>query len=220
MDFNSISPEYYTPVVGKRISKWTDEEHEKMFIFLKIHRSELIEHFKANISDLNWRNRKKFFISMASFIATKTAEQCKSRFQKQEFRLLKALKIPKELMDSFEIKKKIRSGSKITSEHQASAQFTDDNESIMKSDDQTAQITINTYADLKMSLCLNFLPRIQNEMIKQQIENFIELLPTSSEQCDELPSFNINSLSNIHPQLTNSFQNFKERDYDFFDESI
>jgi len=221
MKFKSTEKNLIAPPVGRRQGLWTSEEHEKMFKFLQMNKQNLIDHLRINLIDGTRRNKRQFFINMAEFISTKDEKQCKSRYQKQERSFLKALKLPQQLLERFEEKRKTKVETKAETKerrHLKSAQTTEDAESVDKLDDSKSQISIHTYDDLRASLSMNFLPRIQNEILKHQMEKFLRGLSNEDQIPDDLPSLNLNSLSIILPQFGLSTSNYRDKDCSFIDE--
>lgn len=217
MKFKSQEDKLSTPDLGQRHRQWNQEEHDKMFSFLKKHRDNIIKHMKINI-DGTRINRRQFFTNMAALIETKDERQCKSRYQKKEMIFLKALDVPEELIKTF---KKLRAvGS--TSHTQKRKVLLEDCKPISKekkSKKYLSSESIYTYEDLRTTLSLNFLPRIQNDVIRGQIEKFLEALPNMPTDAEELPSFNLNSISIIQPQFSVSMDAFKERAPSFLNDS-
>ena len=219
MKFKRKPAKISAPMFSQRQGKWSAEEHEKMFIYVRDHRKELIDHFEANLSGGPKKNKSQFFKRMASFIETKNEKQCKSRYQKQEQVLLKALKLPEHLMSSIE--KRCKPISKpCARKKQSSAQPTEDVNSVEKNNDDRSEVSIHTYQELRTTLSVNFLPRIQNDIIKHQMEKFLNNLPQEAENYEELPSLNLNSLSMILPQFNLSVANIKEKESSFLDDIV
>ena len=218
MRFKSRSDKLSAPVISQRHGKWLPEEHERMFAFLKDHRDDLVDYLEVNLEGSVKRNKRQFFTKMAAFIKTKTDKQCKSRYQKQELALLRALDIPQDLLASFQQKRSKESVPR-PKKKRASLQTTEEDANSIKSPVvEKSAISIHTYDDLKTTLSVNFLPRIQNDVIRLQMERFLRGLSNESEGSDDLPSLNMNSLSIILPQFGLSFGNFKDRDSSFLDE--
>lgn len=74
--------------MGKRKTRWTPKEKERLRDFLIEHRIELISTFYKNVlcASLNHRKRDFFFKEMSK-VVRRSSSQCKSKFQKQESKI-------------------------------------------------------------------------------------------------------------------------------------
>lgn len=191
-----------------RQGKWSEAEHQKMFTFVKNHKKDIIEYLESNLIDKVRCNKRCFFIKMSKFIQTKTETQCKSRYQKQELKLLHSIKIPARLISKFEQSHGMQAIAAEHSEQILSAQPTEATmaESRLETS-KSANYSIYTFKELREVLQHDFMPQIQNPTIKTQMEKFISVLPDDMDNCDEMPSFGQNSISALFPQINMSFVN-------------
>lgn len=190
------------PKLGQRVSKWSEQEHLKMFKYLFTHRRELIDHISKNLHSSNRRNKARFFIDMSDFIGTKTESQCKSRFQKKEFAMLEALKVPNSLLSVYMRAK----ASKQTLKANRSDELFSEVEESKETDNHNVKklarcSTICEESTLDIS---SLTPKICNEMFKEQIDMI--LASDSIENTDDLSQFlNFMSTSQFPAQCNLSF---------------
>lgn len=84
--------------------RWNSEEVEVLRQFVSTKRKPLLEYFYKNIflGELKVRKPRKFFVEMSRAVG-RTAEQCKSKFQKFEKKVFKDfLKVPVEHFEVFQ----------------------------------------------------------------------------------------------------------------------
>lgn len=207
----------YVPEVGQRKGKWNDLEHKMMFIFIQKHKQDLVDYLKVNLQDNQRKNKRQFFNKMAAFIKTKDEKQCKSRYQKQEINLLEAANIPLNLLSTLK-QRRLKGSRPSKSQKRLSIMTTEVTNSEDKPKHDRSGLSIHTYEDLKATLNNHFLPRIQNDVIKNQMERLLQVIPTETEPNEELSSFNLNSVSIILPQFGISLGSINDKASSFLDD--
>lgn len=208
---------YQAPEFGRRQRKWTEGEHERMFDFLRKHRREIIKQLESCIKGVK-TNKRQFFTAMAAFLESKDEKQCKSRYQKKEPELLKALKVPHNLLEACDkhekpITKPVKDKKPVQKEAPLASSR------LEKTKGEISSLSIRTFQDLKSSLNNWFIPRIRNESIRTQMERFLVALPTESDPKIDLPSFNLNSISIIQQQLNDSIYSIKNHLSELLDDA-
>ena len=191
---------------------WADMENEKMVQFIDLNRQHLIGHIEENNELQNKTNRNQFFIMMSKFIGSKTRAQCKSRYQKKETQLLKRLKFPSDLLNKyFERKNKNKKPRKAKHTSTESSRTSD---SIIKPDECSLS-SIKTFSDLKQFILSDCVPKIKNNVVKVQLEYFLENLPIENNLNEELSVCNFPS--EIEYQNFNNFEYNFQGDFDMID---
>ena len=186
------------PGHGVRLSLWSQHEHETMFQFLVDKKDELIDHINAVISSPLRYNKSHFFVGMASYVRTKNEKQCKSRYQKKEKVLLEALDIPAETLRAYYSARKLK--HKLVKSGKTTMQMTKSTETVSRRPKDINYRPINTYFELRTALEQEIMPRIKNEVIRKQMQKFIDSLPTDGGAVGVLPSLNMSSISQILPR--------------------
>lgn len=205
------------PPLGFRLGKWSEEEHELMFRFVKSQRKELISYLKSNLIDRVRCNKKYFFSRMAAFIKTKTDRQCKSRFQKQELRLMRALRLPHKLLDSLEQLRGrivVLQDNPMMSTPRTDAPLTDDKVDLNRSEAPS----INTLKALTDVMRSDLMPKIPNDPLRSFTERFIRSVPSDLREISEFPSHFFHFTGQIPWQINISSASARNRPDSFFED--
>ena len=194
------------PAVGSRQGKWSESEHRAMFVFVQRHRSDIAEYMQSNLIDKVRCNKRAFFTNMAAHIGSKTDVQCKSRYQKQEAALLRALDLPAHLMKAFERSRPktfaaVERPVKVFGSHATETTLEEDRVCT----DASHQQSIHSAKELRQALSAEIVPQLRNQSLISQMEHLISILPDEGSRCGELPSFCQNSISLILPQISSSY---------------
>ena len=192
--------DYEIPILSKR---WNEKEHNKMFNYLHKNREQILTYMKENIDSEVKKYRKGFYKDMAKFIQTKNEHQCKSRFQKKELKMYEALGIPKKMMNKYFAKQKIK--NKISQRNPSKNIF------IQKIGDDKCNM-IKTYDDFKNVINNKFVPCIKNQVIKDQVIEFVNKLYEAEITLKKIPSLYLDNIDEIVP-YTNTQTN-TINDYD------
>lgn len=195
---------------------WTQEEHHKMYLYMEEHRQDIIEHIQNNIDHETRINKSNFFVQMSKFIGTKSDRQCKSRYQKKEGVLLKALELPEKLIEKY-IKAKKAKAKVHNWKKRVSIQSTQVCNSIVKQD-ELSFASIVTFSDLKAMILNDCLPKVQNQTVKNYLEAFIHNLPLDDETIGDIPSFDLHSLIQIQPRMGFSSELIQDPDMIYFED--
>ena len=187
-----------------------------MLVFMDFHRQDLIEHIKANIDKEVRTNKSLFFVNMARFIGSKTDRQCKSRYQKKEGALLKTLDFPDELIQKYISAKKEKAKS-VLSKKRTSLKSTKACNSMVKQEEPNSN-QINTFTELKALIVNDCMPKIQNVTVKTHLERFIHNMPLDDRLNDDLPTFNLQSLIQIQPNIGFSLDLIQDPDNIYYED--
>lgn len=194
------------PQFGIRTRKWTAEEHDLMCRFIKMNKFLLIAQMKQYVRSRMKINKYRFFIEMAEFIGTKTESQCKSRYQKKERTMLEALSIPSGLIDMYMRTRLLKpSVTKHIPIHSDSNKEINSKNEIDHNDFIDNSQTINDQDNENLNCSL--MPYVQNDIIRDQIENFLTNLQTNHNEVDSNKSINNNNISFYIPLLNMSLLN-------------
>ena len=205
------------PPIGYRQGKWSEAEHRLMCRFVRSHRKEIIDYLKNNLIHNIRSNKRNFFVRMAVFIQTKDERQCKSRFQKQEMNLMRALRLPKRLMERLE---RLRgpaiplNRNPLMSTPPTDTPLTDDQADLDKSESSS----IYTLRELKEILWSDLMPKILDDPLKSHVERFIRSVPSDPIEINEIPSFNLNVASLLPWQVNVSYMSMRNQADSFFEE--
>lgn len=202
--------------ITKFKSIWSQEEHRKMLVYLSEQREELVDHVRMNIERESRTNKNNFFVKMSKYIGTKSDKQCKSRYQKKEEMLFKAIHIPLDLVERYFSGKRSKSGHTSFKKRQ-SIQSTDTSNSMLRPVD-TILAHINNFADLKAFLEREFMPKVTNETVKAYLDQFLSNLPTSEEALKDFSLAEITSLHQFHPRANFSLEVIEDRECIFFED--
>ena len=208
------------PPVGFRQGKWSELEHRAMFTFVKSRRANIIGYLQDNLVNNVRSNKRMFFIDMAEAIKTKSDRQCKSRYQKQELLLMRALNLPAHLMEKFQTQ---RNKPAFSPESVKKLMEFNPTETTITSEqalptDESQHASIYTFRELREALHSELIPQIPNQSIRTEIEHFISILPVDESEPAEMPSFCHNSISLIMSHINVSFINRGIKADSFFEE--
>jgi len=183
---------------------WTNDEHNKMILFMQNNRQELNEHIQINIEYKSRSNKSRFFTAMANYIGTKNVTQCKSRYQKKEEILLRCLDFPDNLIDKY-FRVKGERARNLSFKKRNSVNSTQVSNSMVKQDEPTSS-EITSFVDLKSLILSECMPKIQNQVVKSHLEYFLKNLPVDDDIIEYIPMINFSSIEEINSQLIISFE--------------
>ena len=194
------------PLVGSRQGKWTESEHCAMFRFVEYYRDCIVEYMESNLIKKVRSNKRAFFTNMAAYIGSKTDVQCKSRYQKQEVSLLRALDLPDHLLKAFYKSRSMTLATAKKVEHVLSSYATETTlEEEKVCTDASQHESIQSGGELKNALSGDFVPQLKNQSLITQMEHLISILPDEVPRYSDVPSFCQNSISLILPQMSASY---------------
>lgn len=151
-------------------------------------RDSIVSHIIINIKKHTRTNKSHFFVHMSRFIGTKTDKQCKSRYQKKESQLLIEINVPVAVVENYLQTKQVKIDTKVAKKR-VSMQSTETYNSIIKQNEPSFTF-INSFSELKAVIANDFMPRVQNEVIKAHLENLLHTLPFDDLSIVHLPAVN------------------------------
>lgn len=216
MKYNSEVQNISVLEISKYNSIWTQEEHTKMLQFMNEERASIINHVNINIIKDTRTNKSHFFVRMSGFIGTKTDKQCKSRYQKKESQLLRELDVPAQIVEKYLKIKRVKIDTK-AAKKRVSMQSTETCNSMVKQD-ETSFVSISSFSELKTIIMNEFMPRIQNEIVKAHLENFVHTLPSDDMSIGHFPAFNLRPMKLHQPSIGFSIDVFQDPDTILFED--
>lgn len=194
----------------KNSSIWTQQEHQKMIEFLINEHQELLLHMRAYIDKSTRINKNKFYLRMSAYVGSKSAKQCKSRYQKKEMQILEILNIPSGLIDKYLNHKQTKNLNYLNKNKKKSIdplRISDSKLNIKEEQDHK----IISFEQLKSDLTANIIPKIQNPTIKSYLERFIINLPHIEPLLEDRSVLDLKSLCTIQPQLSFSLRIIRDK---------
>lgn len=188
--------------IKNTVQRWSDHEKALMHSFICLKRDTLKEHMIANINGETRRNKSLFFKEMSSYIGTKKASQCKSRYQKIEKTVLHSIDLPQELLKAYFIRKgkkrcSFDTATTIDKIHQERAVDPQDR----PTHEEVVPKSIDSWQDLHSELKTKILPFIKDKHILSQMQVFTASLLTLQTTDPQTHNTEIPNPSETHLQL-------------------
>lgn len=182
-------------------SIWDHGDQKRMLLYLRNKTTDLMEHIRADIEAGIRTNKNNFFVDMAKFVGTKNIKQCKSRYQKKEKVLLKAIGMSHELVDAYFNIKRTKSMNSSFKNKESMTTTIDTSSSMLRSEELTIT-SIDSFIDLKSVLVQICLPKVNSEAVKIRLESFISDIPVGDGLIRELSTCYLNTLEQGHSHVT------------------
>ena len=195
--------------IKPKSSLWTLEEHKKMLTFMEENYDFLIDNIKRNVNNMGRSNKAHFFVRMALHVGTKSDKQCKSRYQKKEFQMLRELNVSPSLIEAYLATKKNK--NRVKKGQEKSHQSTVACNNSLKADESLIG-GISSFEELRAVIIREFMPRVKTEMVRTHLQNFLKSFPIELDQGKQMPALSISPHRFYQPSFGFSIEFVQDTD--------
>lgn len=178
-----------------------------MFKFLLNNQKWIVSYIKSCLTVNARTKRHRFFKEMAETIGTKTDAQCKSRYQKKEFRMLDGLELPPKLLKKY---KKLKSNK---NQKKFEYKFDSDNDEMLSvatksMDDIMSNISFKSSTEMEKVDESFLAPLRRGDLASDQKEMFLPILHIDEKEEDDPRVGESDTFPSMLKNLNVSFRGF------------